>query len=51
LADLPLRAAVGDPFDPTARPMWLSINTLTIRPAGGRASFLLHKGGGGGSNT
>lgn len=44
LADLPLRAAIGDPFDPTARPMCMSINTLTLRQAeDGRVSFLLHK--------
>lgn len=44
IEDLPLRAAVGDPLDPSGRPMCLSINTLTLRgDPSGAASFLLHK--------
>jgi hypothetical protein len=44
LDQLPFRAAIGDPFDPTLRPMPLSVNTLTVRRgANGHASFLLHK--------
>jgi hypothetical protein len=37
-----LRDQVGDPRDLGRRPANLAISTLTIRLAGGRASFLLH---------
>lgn len=41
--ELPLRAAIGDPFDLTVRPMYTSINTLTIRrSARGGHRFYLH---------
>jgi hypothetical protein len=43
LADLPLRAAVGDPLDLRRRPVSVAISTLTLRRSGpGEASFLLH---------
>jgi hypothetical protein len=43
MADLPLRALVGDPCDLARRPALLAITTLTLRRApGGEVSFLLH---------
>lgn len=39
---LPLRRLVGDPFDLTRRVVLPSINTLTIRKAPDRVSFVLH---------
>lgn len=46
---LPLRAAIGDPFDPARLLMSPGINTLTIRRGGadGGASFVLHERDGG----
>jgi transcriptional regulator with XRE-family HTH domain len=44
LAELPLRAFIGDPFDPERRAIMPAIETLTLRRkrASGEASFLLH---------
>ncbi len=41
---LPLRTAIGDPCDPTRRPMNLAISALTVRHdrTTGEATFLLH---------
>ena len=43
LRQLPLRAAIGDPCDPSRRPASVAITTLTLRRNRNReASFLLH---------
>jgi hypothetical protein len=43
LAELPLRAAIGDPCDLPRRPAGSAITTLTLRRGGpGEATFLLH---------
>ncbi|MGH8908148.1 MAG: helix-turn-helix domain-containing protein [Egibacteraceae bacterium] len=39
---LPFRKLIGDPFDPSRRPLLPSINTLTIRKANSSSSFVLH---------
>ncbi len=42
LADLPMRAGLGDPCDLGARPAIAAISTLTLRREAGGASFVLH---------
>ncbi|MGI5153480.1 helix-turn-helix domain-containing protein [Plantactinospora sp. CA-294935] len=43
MRDLPLRKAIGDPFNLARRPVMCAISTLTIRNGADGADFLLHR--------